>query len=55
MQDPLIRRHDKALEIVKAASQSAKRYFNDTDTLVIEACPGMYSQLLNICNEAYLK
>jgi len=55
MQDPLIRRHDKALEIVKAASQSAKRYFNDADKLTIEACPGVCPQLLNICNEAYLK
>ncbi len=37
MQQELISRRDKGLEIVQAASQRAKQYFADIDKLVIEA------------------
>ena len=37
MQDDLVSRRDIGLEIVQAASQSAKQYFSDIDKLVIEA------------------
>jgi len=37
MQDDLVSRRDIGLEIVQAASQSAKQYFSDIDNLVIEA------------------
>ena len=37
MQDDLTKRRDHGLNIVQAASQSAKQYFADIDKLVIEA------------------
>jgi len=37
MQEELLTRRDKALDIVKLASHSAKRYFTNIDKLVIEA------------------
>ncbi len=63
MQDELVNRRDKGLEIVQAASITAKRYFSDIDKLVIEAKgkqdlvsdadKGVETQIRDALNEAF--